>query len=302
MARYAATGEDIVLANRMKQLVFGYYAWEDKEENRRVWEAGSGVIIAPGLGLSARHVSKGFEKLDPQFDAIQRRKSPLDPQYQTIRVRVEYAALVYQMPDGGQELRWKPEVDWGSHDTDIDAIVLTPDTAAAIAVAPTLRFFPWQLRPPPKGALVRLYGWPDQVIEIEGSNHELTLELHAQRATVVESIYPMMAHGFGDFPAFRVDKEYAHGFSGGPVLYNRKLVGIFSGPDLVSCLWPLALHTYEDTAGRKYAFADHFDSGFIDAVDWDEVKGHVFRVPCEEALEGTSIDTRCPKQHVVFKE
>lgn len=302
MQRFVATGEDILMANRMKPLVFGYYAWGETEEKHRVWEAGSGVIVAPGLGLSAKHVSKGFQKLDPQFDAIERRRSPLDAQYQTIRVRTEYATLVYQMPLGEEYVRWLPVVDWGSHDTDIDSIVLVPETDAAKRVAPTLRYFPWQLLPPPIGSLVRVYGWPDQHIEIDGTNHELTLELHAQRARVTETIYPMLAHGFGEFPAFRLHQEYAHGFSGGPVLYNGKLVGIFSGPDLVACLWPLALHTYEDTTGHVFSFEAHFDSKLVDAVDWDEVKGRVRRAPCDEALAGTRVESRCTKQHVVIDQ
>jgi hypothetical protein len=299
MLRFAATGEDIVLGERMKSLAFGYYAWEDKDERRHIKEAGSGCLVAHGFGISAKHVSKSFWKLDPQFDALERRKSPLDPQYQTIRVMTEFASLIYQIPHGEELVTWKPKVTWGSHDTDIDTIQLEPESPAARRVAPTLRYLPWQLLPPPRRALVRLYGWPEQIIDVERSEHALHVELHALRARVVEHFYPMRDHGFASFPAYRLDREFPPGFSGAAVVYNGRFAGVFSGPDLVACLWPLEIMTYQDENRVERQLSDLFESGIIDAsYDRAEIKGRVKRVACEEALAGTAVESRCAKMHI----
>src|ERR1044071_6296538 len=94
--------KDVVITNQMKELAFGYYAWtedgyglaeegEEGFEKNQVKDAGSGAFVAPGLGLTAKHVSRGFEWLDSQFDARNRRKSPLDDQYKITRVETDFA-------------------------------------------------------------------------------------------------------------------------------------------------------------------------------------------------------------------
>jgi hypothetical protein len=71
----------------------------------------------------------------------------------------------------------------------------------------------------------------------------------------------MQAHGFGEFPAVRVHRSFPRGLSGFAVVYNDKLVGIFSSPNLVACLWPLALMEYTPSDGQRRSFADYFDRG-----------------------------------------
>lgn len=299
---------DFRALDQVRSLSFGFYAWEDdREEKRRVMEAGSGFIVAPRLGITAKHVCESFRKLDPQFDALARRSTPLDPQYRTIKVNAQYGAKAYQIaagnpePVGEEELAWGLNLAWQSHDTDIAVIRLEPRTAAAVAVEPHLQFFEWQLLPPPVGEMVRLYGFPDPKIETEGVNHLVESGLSTYQARVVEHIYPMGEHRFGDFPAFRLDSKFAHGFSGGPIFCNGRLAGVFTGPDLVASLWPLALHTYPDANGDDVCFADHFDSGLIRTSDWNSVKGRVERVPCHEALAGSSVESRCGRRHVVLQ-
>ena len=92
--------------------------------------------------------------------------------------------------------------------------------------------------------------------------------------------------------------------SGGAVLYNGRLVGVFSGPDLVSCLWSLALMSYpisKEENAPEVSFGDHFNNGFIDAsYDWNEVQGRPKRVPCREIFAGTDAEP-CEKMHAALR-
>jgi hypothetical protein len=302
---FRATGREILELNRLQPLIFGYYAWGDSDEHQRVEEAGSGIFVAPRLGLTAKHVSKSFGKLDSQVAAFERRKTPLDPQYAIHKMKSEFATMIYQAAPPDDLVQWKVHVDWPSYDTDINALQVEPRTPGAVRVERELRYFDWQLLPPRVGKHVRIYGWPKQEIDIVGGEGELQdhiqhVELWTYHARVVEHVAPIKAHGFGEFPGFRLDREFEHGFSGGPVLYDGKLVGIFSGPDYVASLWPLALMTYPDVNDVEHAFAELFDDGTIEALDWDEVKGRVVRKPCQEALAGSHVETRCIRQHVVL--
>ncbi len=303
---FRATGKEILELRRLQPLIFGYYAWADSDEHQRVEEAGSGIFVARRIGLTAKHVSNSFGKLDSQVAAFERRRTPLDPQYAVHKMKSEFATMVYQASQADDPAQWKVHADWPSYDTDINVLQADPRTSAAERIEQEQQYFDWQLLPPRIGAHVRIYGWPKQEIEILGGEGQLQdhvqhVELWTYYARVVEHLSPMKAHGFGEFPGFRLDREFEHGFSGGPVLYDGKLVGIFSGPDYVASLWPLALVTYPDVNEIEHAFADLFDSGTINAVDWDEVKGRVVRRPCEEALSGSRVETRCIRQHVMMQ-
>jgi hypothetical protein len=303
---FRATGRQILEMQKVARLAYGHYAWADMDGEQKVEEAGSGVLVAPGLGLTAKHVTKSFFKLDPQYEALHRRSSPLDPQYRVIKRKSEFASLVYQAPYDGGEMNWLPEVTWPSHDTDITCMVLEPQSEAAVRLAPALTFFSWHLLPPKVGSVVTVYGWPGPDINITGGEdtrevHNLAVELHVESAYVIEHCPVMKEHGLREFPGFVLDRELPHGFSGGPVVQNDRLIGIFSGPDYVASLWPLALMTYPDKEEVEHAVADHFEGGAISVWDWLEVKGRPERVPCDEALSGSALETRCTKQHAVLR-
>lgn len=300
-----ATGKDLLLTNRVKDLVFGVYAWDGTGERRLIKEAGTGVFIAPHLGLTAKHVAQSFRRLDPQNDAFERRRSPLDSQYRVVRVQSEYAALAYQLtggetPSADQVPLWKLRVNWPSFDTDISILELEPETEAATRRELLQRYVDWYLLPPPLNSWVSVFGLPDARIEIEGDNHDIEIPLEIAVCKVRRIFQPIHVHGMAEFPVFELDRELPHGFSGGPVFWNDKLVGIFSGPAFVSSLWPLVLLTYpqSDSESDK-AFKDHLESGRIHAWDWADVKGRVTRLPCAEAL-GPGDRSVCTKSHAVL--
>jgi hypothetical protein len=58
--------------------------------------------VAPGLGLTAKHVSTGFMRLDDQFDAYNRRGSVLASQYNATKTETGYFARVYQATGMGE--------------------------------------------------------------------------------------------------------------------------------------------------------------------------------------------------------
>lgn len=298
---FRATGREILEFNRVRPLVFGLYAWADTDQYQRVEEAGSGIMVAPGLGLTARHVTSSFSKLDPQVEALIRRRTPLDPQYRVQRVKSESAALVFQEPLQEEPVTWKLKVTWASHDTDVTAVCFEPVSAPALrAAVKGFEYLPWQLLPPRVGKIVRVYGFPQPEIDVVAENHVGDVLYQVSYARVEEQFSPIRVHGFGAFPGFRIDRPLEHGLSGGAVVYDGKLVGIFSGPDYVACLWPLALMTYPDAGEAEQSFADHFDSQLIRAFDWADVKGRVKRWECVEALEGSAVESRCDRKHAVL--
>lgn len=306
MLTFRATGPQIMEMQRVARLVYGHYAWAGLEVDQKVEEAGSGIFVAPGLGLTAKHVTKSFFKLDPQYDAVRRRSTPLDSQYRVIKKRSEFGSLAYQTTYKDAQVNWLPKVSWPSHDTDIECMVLEPQSDGAIAVAPMLKFYEWSLHPPKLGSVVTVYGWPGQEITVHANGedletHDLAVELRVDSAYVTEYCPVIKEHGWREFPGFVLDRELPHGLSGGPVLQNGRLIGIFTGPDYVSSLWPLELMTYPDANDIERSFHDLFESGTIQGIDWDAVNGRVARMPCHEALAGSDVTSRCDKMHVVLK-
>jgi hypothetical protein len=298
MITFRATARELLLAERLKSLAFGQFAW--LPETTRVEDAGSGILVAPRLALSAKHVSTSYARLDDGLQARARRRTPFDPQYQRTISRAEFATLIFQFAAGAENVSWGVKFDVPSYDTDITTISVEPRTPAAERAEPGLNYLEWEFLPPRVGATVRVVGWPDQNIAFEGSEYHAQVSLCIERATVVELVNPMQAHGFGEFPGFRIDRQLGHGFSGGAVIFEERLIGIFSGPDLVASLWPLALHTYLDGGEQERSFANLLDTGAIRARDWANVRGQVYREVCDEALAGSHVETRCHKRHVVL--
>jgi hypothetical protein len=305
--------ENFAWVKRLAPAVFGHYAWREGEV-AVVKSAGSGIFVAPRLALSARHVSRSYENLDDQFDAARRRFTPLDTKH-TKRIidGTKYSTLLYQLPASYSgpgsamgPLQWPSpdaadshvDVDWSSDDTDITTLQTTPTSPGAFEVEKLQEFFEWQMLPPPVGAQVRIFGMPGKLIMNHGDRHTARFDAHGDVA-YVKSISPISRDcGSWNFPGFTLDRDFEFGMSGAPVFYDNALVGIFSGPDYVASLWPLALHTYIDKEKNQHALADLFDNGEIRVRDWDVVKGKVERVPCRE----TGNAEPCSKDHVMLRE
>lgn len=287
--------------NEVTPVLFGCYAWLEGEVQEKIEQAGSGIFVAPRFCLGAKHVSVSFEELDDQFDAAYRRRTPLDDPYMVRTVSgTKFSTLLYQVDPRRVRKEWACSADWASPDTDITTMQVVPQTSGAEEAEKTMKFYEWQMLPPPVGADVRVIGLPPKLITNDGKDHYIDLMINSEPAKVV-GVYPVRREcGMWKYPGFRLDIELEHGMSGAPVFYDGALVGIFSGPDYVASLWPLAIHTYRDLNGNTYAMADKFDSGEVKVRDWDEVKGRVERKPCAEATAGLPDYDPCSKSHVVL--
>jgi hypothetical protein len=153
-------------------------------------------------------------------------------------------------------------------------------------------YFDWQLLPPPRGAEVKLYGFPKAEITSDGKDHVGQIPFVEQDGVVEDIFEPIRTHRMLEFPCYRISKPVDHGFSGGPVFCEGKLAGIVSAGSSydphtwIASLWPLALLTYGLT-GQERRFSDLLDSRVLLSQDWENIRDRVDRYDC----------TDCPRQH-----
>jgi Trypsin len=234
---------------RVASVTFGIYAWLP-EEQRRIEHAGSGVLIAPRLALTAKHVTDDMLRLDSRIDPLRLKKGIFELQYST---------MLYHLPRRAYEIRWAVNANWPSADTDITLLQIIPETEGADLLEKICEpaYFDWQLLPPPSGAEVKLYGFPKAEIASDGKDHVGQIPFVEQDGVVEEICEPIRTHRMLEFPCYRISKPVDHGFSGGPVFYEGKLAGIVSAGSSydphtwIASLWPLALLTYGLTGFRN---------------------------------------------------
>jgi hypothetical protein len=270
---------------RYATLTFGMYGWLPGQTHD-VNQAGSGVMIAPGLALGAKHVSKAMIALDNRYDAANPPKGDFYPAYGT---------TCFQAPRFNEPIQWGVTGTWTSPDTDIAVMTIVPDTSMAMwAFKEALpeACVEWQLEAPPQGAEVELYGYPNTALVNDGKDHAGEVTWVEQKAIVTDVFETMRTHGHLDFPCYRLDRPVDKAFSGGPVFYQGRLAGITSvslklqdGDEserdtYVATLWPLLLMEFE-IKGHKFSFGDRFDYGSIRAVDYADFRGKVYRKPCD---------------------
>lgn len=280
--------------SRYATITTGMYGWMH-DRPAKCDQAGSGVFIAPGLVLTAKHVVNEMGTLDPKWDAAKHETADFSGATFDIRL--------YQAPRLAQPILWYAKGDIvRSKDTDVAILTVEPDPdypmtlwAAQNALPPA--FVPWRLEPPPVDAKVELYGWPKPKIVNEGTIHKGPVKWVEQTGVVTHVFETMRDHSYINFPSFRIDRPVEGAFSGGPVFYNGALVGITSistdtdpkqpdiiGDTYIASLWPLLLREL-DYQGRKVTFGDLFDEGAIKALDYADFRAKVVRKPCERCAE-----------------
>lgn len=284
------------LAEKMKldryaTLTTGIYAWQQGKAGL-CQEAGSGVFGAPGIVLTAKHIVNSMGELDERWDRRRHEGGDFDAPSFDIRL--------YQAPRWGAQVLWYAKGSVvRSKDTDIAILPVEPENELAAWVAAEAlpeAFVPWRLEPPPVGAEVELYGWPEPEISNTGELHTGPVQWVEQHGTVTHVFHDMRDHVRVNFPSFRIDRPVDGAFSGGPVFYKGALVGITSistetdpnEPDLIgdtyaASLWPLILRDF-DYRGKKVTFGDLFDAGVIRALDYHKFRGRVARKPCDRCL------------------
>jgi hypothetical protein len=241
-------------------------------------------------------VSKSFQVLDDQFDARLRRKTVFELPYQHWQIdETKFGTVLYQAEFGLGLVEWECRADWQSLDTDITSMQVVPATPGAEVSEKQTKYLEWQMLPPPVGSWVSVFGLPPVKIKQKEDHHSVEYFVHRE---VVE-VFPVARDcGMTRFPGFRLDRSFEHGMSGAAVVYANRLVGIFSGPDYVAGLWPLAVHQHRLLETGAYVnLSGMFDSGEIQVSDWADVKGRVERKPCTDA---TGREYPCGGGHVVL--
>jgi hypothetical protein len=265
------------LIRRATPLLFGIFGQSfDHDGNRIVQQGGSGIFVAQFLGLTARHVSQHFFRLDGRRDA------PPARLYET-----QYGASLFQLHDpfGGRRqpltAMWQAHHTWDSQVTDITLVHVSAESGHALdlqAQMPT-RFFEWSLLSPPVGTRVTMLGFPETTVTSEEGQWSIEGGFVLQEATVDVVFKERRDRGMLNFPCFALNMHAEGGFSGGPVFHEGRLCGIVSSSTTydtqtyVASLWPMCLMEYDAGFGGKTSFADLFDRGVIVAHDWRELRG-----------------------------
>lgn len=277
--------------SRYATITTGMYAWQH-EKPGDCKEAGSGVFVAPGLVLTAKHVVNSMGTLDVRWIAKKHDEGNFD-EVPNFDIRL------YQAPRHQQPIMWYAKGSLvRAKDTDIAILTVSPDpdypmTLWAENNALPSAFVPWHLAPPPIGAEVELHGWPKPEIVNNGTIHTGPVQWVEQKGIVTDVFPKMRTHGFVDFPSFRIERPVEGAFSGGPVFYKGALVGITSvsteidpeqpdvvGDTYIASLWPLLLRAFE-YEGRTVTFGNLFDQGVIKVMDYADFRGKVRRTSCE---------------------
>lgn len=268
--------KDRSLVERAARLAFGVFGLAGSD----LRPGGSGIIVAPDLAITARHVMKDLYRLEGW--------EPTWPG------RRQHDANLFQVldpfdPEASPKASWYVESECLSKVTDLALLGIR----AACPVAERLRselagqYFEWRLELPPPGAIVFALGFPKLSVGVEpDGEHARVGAPFTWQSLHVTSIYPRH-HDAGQysFPGFlaAADPPIGGGFSGGAVFYDGKLCGLVSGGlfdcAYVTALGPLALMDYTLGEGDKdkHRFSDLFDKGVIAASDWPRMRDRLWK-------------------------
>lgn len=199
--------------------------------------SGSGVIIGPGLALTAKHVLDDYWD---QFDADHRwRRSEKAP--------FAIQAIQY-VPRLDTFIRWDVWASSLSKDLDIAVLQIAPSADLPKDYEPV--FPELDLATPEKGTEIQAFGFPfPDLTYDEGSKGWVLSHSPAGSVGTVTQTFPEGRERTKPYPAFEMDIEVKGGMSGGPVFDSRGYIrGILCssfdfaepGPhcSLASSLWP----------------------------------------------------------------
>jgi hypothetical protein len=204
------------------------------------WAAGSGVFIAPYLALTAKHVVEGtWNTFEPEW-----RRWP----------KAETRASHFLVLSQKLYVRRPVEATWAVEEatpipyTDLMVLRISPQNDVAKEYQWGTGFLDIQLLPPPAGADIWLFGYPECQAENDDARDGITgdfkLEISSARVTAVEDF---RRDSLKDFPGFEFTPAVKAGGSGGPLFYEDRLCGIACvgwqgegvGTGYAAALWPL---------------------------------------------------------------
>lgn len=207
------------------------------------WAVGSGVFIAPYLGLTAKHVVQGtWNQFEPEW---RRNKWPSGTEL------TNHSLLISQKIYLGRasEATWVIQEVSPVTGTDLLLLRISPQNEVAHQYRWGSGFLELQLLPPPIGSRVWVFGYPESRAENDAERADIItgdfqVELHSATVTAVEDL---RRDRLKDFPGFEFAPGVKGGGSGGPVVYGDRLCGIACAgwqgesnqPGYAAALWPL---------------------------------------------------------------
>jgi len=266
------------VAQRARPLLLGINARRQIDE---FVPGGTGVIIAPNLALTAKHIGEEFTRLDSRYPHL-----PLRGAYQA-----EYGCMATHVH---APLTWSVNELWKAQMTDIALLRLAPEIGQTDRDLET-RPFEWRLLPPPVGACVLVIGLvQDPEVPVEGQHSRHEVVLHSIAASVTD-VYPSFRdRSLLPFPCFEIAANLPHGLSGSPAFFEDKLCGIvsastsFDDTAKISSLWPLVQMTYD--GNRR--FIDLLAERAVEAVGWSDI---LRRASCRLHRDGPPLSEYDPR-------
>jgi hypothetical protein len=239
---------------------------------------GSGVFVAPGIAITARHVIEDLYRTDPERADDLRARAPGV-------VHMPHNCALFQMTDTGKDkapaATWSVTGTWHGRFADLALVEAVPDNQFGHEMRESMQqqLFPeWSLLPPPVGAQVVMFGVPDASLVISDTGWNFRAPYTSLSSVVLEAFNSRHDRGFFDFPGFFVKGGIGYGFSGGPVFWNGRLCGVASGvlfdKTYVASLWPFGLMEIKKLRSVE-RLANWFDERRIHAPDWPEIKNRI---------------------------
>jgi len=256
------------------------------ERDGKWWNAGSAVLIADRLALTAKHTFNNLWATFNPREAERERALRAFPAevHDGSRITVEMNASVdvFQSLATGELKRWMIARAWstgdnsgGPNDSDLQLILLEPHPESEAAKNYKLETpLTLQLFPPAIGQDVILFGWPDHPELQNGVREKPEIDIDSEQFYESHGIVTKLCTTKAtlelvSFPHFCSDCENRNGMSGGPI-FTRKhgssyvLCGVHSRGGVVSgqesresVLWqllPLWIH-YQGRDCRVYDLA-----------------------------------------------
>lgn len=241
----------------------------------RGYSAGTAVIIAPGIAITASHVLQGLLE---NFGYKLREK---DIQYNMFLTECHSMATWYVYST----------TTWVG--TDISVLLITPrNEPAEKKIIKPLQI---TVDPPEVDELVTAIGYPQTKIDVLKHNHtetniKIAIEPTISHGPVIEIHRSKRDSVVLRFPCFSVEAQYTSGMSGGAVFNeNRELCGLVcSGGDgelshysHVTSIWPMSIIpvTIQDnfpehsnlSLGTTYKILDLAKTGYITMNGYDRI-------------------------------